>query len=138
MPGHLARFHTTNTSNYVIHLFLAELTTQEKVLSQVLKCFEIRIHSHTKYRVSPPPICDYPKKIAELLQPLQTTYIPSHGTEYIIKARSLFHRTHSQIFFWVGLVGVLSPFVTVIRVFPAPSPCPTKALHAGSVCLSAL
>lgn len=48
-PGHLACFHTTNTCNYIAHLFLAEVTKQRKVL-QVLKCFEIRNHSHTKYK----------------------------------------------------------------------------------------
>lgn len=48
--GHLACFHTTNSSNYIVHLFLAEVTRGRKVLNQVSKHFEIRIHSHTKYR----------------------------------------------------------------------------------------
>lgn len=77
-PGHLACFHTANTSNYITHLFLAELTSERKVLNHILKCSEIRIHRHTSYRAFAFfHFSDLPnkvkKEIVELFQPSQTT-----------------------------------------------------------------
>lgn len=139
-PGHLACFHTTNTFNYSAHLFPAEVTKQRKVLNQVLKCYEIRIHSHTKYReVFFFYFSDFRKKKNLRTAPALADHINSSPWNKIHNPsqKSLSQELLPDLFlmsglFWDGLVGALSPFCHSHRGFPAPSPRPTHTLRAGS------
>lgn len=126
--GHLACFHTANLSNYVLPSIFGWC---KQDLSRVSKTFKIRIYRKMFLHL-------WFFWTSELFQTSQTTWIPGHGTKYIMQASSVSHKTFLMLrLFWDGLVAALS-LLWQTGSFLHLLLCPTKTLKAALVCFCGL